>query len=295
MRSIIRKLATIFGDLESILSPQFKHPQRNKLFFDYLRLRVKASLNRWFHYSHEHFLSFKVEVPDYEIFFAIFRQVFVRHAYYFETSVANPRIIDCGGNIGMTVLYSKYLYPSAAITVFEPSREVLAVLQRNLERNAIKDVTIVPAAVSGQKGKALIYPRGAAACGNTLDKSLVTESPGKNSYEAYEVDTVRLSEYVHEDVDMLKLDIEGSEGIVMHELSTSGALLKIKQVIMEYHYYPSAPENNLLPILSIFKERGWETQFFFEDAQNNFSLALERYGSYSLSIKTVGKAIYASH
>lgn len=291
MHTPTNKLGLILDDIAYIFSPAYNHPRRNKLLWDYLRLRIHASLNRWIAHPTEHFLSYTVEVPDYETFFAIFRQVFVRHAYYFVSDTPNPHIMDCGGNIGMTTLYYKYLYPDASVTVFEPSREVVGILQRNFDRNTLTNVTLVQAALSSHKGTARMYTRGAAACGNTLDSNLVETNSTKHVAESYEVSTVVLSDYIHREraVDIVKLDIEGAEGAVIQELAHSGALAHIKKIVMEYHYYPHSKENDLVDILSLFKKRGWETQFFFEDPKNNFSLALELHGAYPLSIATVSK------
>jgi FkbM family methyltransferase len=290
MQTPSNKIGLILDDIAYILSPQYSHAQRHRLVFDYLRLRVKASLNRWFHFSREHFLSYSVEVPDYETFFAIFRQIFVRHAYYFKANTSSPTIIDCGGNIGMSVLYYKYLYPEATIIVFEPSREVLGILRNNIARNALTSVTVVPAAVSSHAGKMQIHTRGAAACGNTLVGGTVNSHSNKGVSDSYEVDVVRLSNHVTGAIDALKLDIEGSEGVVIRELEQSGKLQQIHKIVMEYHYNPSNNENDLIPILQTFKNRGWETQFFFEEPKNNFSLALENGGEYPLSLATVERA-----
>jgi FkbM family methyltransferase len=43
-----------------------------------------------------------------------------------------PVIIDCGGNIGLSVLYFKYLFPNSVITVFEPSPPVFEILKENI-------------------------------------------------------------------------------------------------------------------------------------------------------------------
>lgn len=289
MYSIIHKLQVTFTDVEYLLSPAYEHPRRARLFFDYLRLRIKASLNRWFHFTHEHFLSFKVMVPDYETFFVIFRQIFVRHTYYLNTQSATPNIIDCGGNIGMSVLYWKYLYPHAHVTVFEPSKEVLGILQQNIERNALSNVRVVPAAVSAQEGEARIHTRGSAACGNTLQEGLVDTTSNKTSTESYTVKTVRLSSYITERVDILKLDIEGNEGVVLKELASTDKLSNIQECVLEYHYYPKIQGNNLAHLLGVFNEKGFETQFYFEENDSTQQLSLIKNGSYAVSIRATRK------
>jgi len=272
MYTLLRKVLILLSDIEQIFSASYKHPKRGEMFRAYMRLRVKASLSRWFHFKKEHFLSYTVEFPDYEIFFTTFRQVFVRHAYYFETDAAEPVIIDCGGNIGMSVLYFKYLYPKAHITVFEPSREVLPSIRNNIATNKLTDVVLVEKAVSDTVGTATMMARGEAACGNTLKGEGMHNV--KFSGETYDVETVLLSPFVTGSVALLKLDIEGSEGGVLRELDAAGVLGKIEAVNMEYHDIPAHTENSLGDIIALLEKHNWRVEPFSEDAHTVYSLSL---------------------
>ncbi len=287
MYFLVHKILVIIGDIDHLLSPAYKHPRRGRLLLDYLRIRIKASLNRWFHFTHDHFLSFEVVVPNYEIFFSTFRQVFIWQTYYLDTDEQAPNIIDCGGNIGMSVLYWKYLYPEAHVTVFEPSREVIGALEENIRRNKLTNVVLVNAAVSATDGTTQIYVRGNAACGNTLSDIIAETTPHKRDIDSYEVKTVRLSDFIQDPVDMLKLDIEGNEGVVFKELAEKNVLEKVKQISLEYHYSPQATGNSLIDILSIFKKYGFEAQIYSEEYENTAQLALEQHGVYAFSMRTV--------
>jgi FkbM family methyltransferase len=284
----LHKIIVLLSDLEHLLSRAYQHPKRTELIWDYLRIRAKASLNRWFHFKEERFLSYHVDLLDYEVFLAEFRQIFVRHTYYVKTESSTPRIIDGGGNMGMSVLYFKYLYPQSRITVFEPSKEVLALLERNISKNQLTDVTVIAAGLSDKEGELLIYPRGSAACGNTLEESIsaTTALQKAPEHEPYRVPIVLLSNYLKEPVDFLKLDIEGSEGAVIQELEETHCLTQIKMCAMEYHYYPQAPKNNLSDLLQRFTNVGYGTQIYFEDTQTAAAqFDLFQYHSYSLSLR----------
>ena len=50
----------------------------------------------------------------------LFNETFVNAQYYFESDNDWPTIIDCGSNIGMSVLFFKRLYPQSKIIAFEP-------------------------------------------------------------------------------------------------------------------------------------------------------------------------------
>ncbi len=272
MYRFLQKFLIFISDIEQIFSPDHVHKQRWAILRAYLRLRIKASLSRWFHFTHEHFLNCHVSFPDYEIFFTTFRQVFVRHAYYFTSQTPTPTIIDCGGNIGMSVLYFKYLYPGAIITVFEPSREVLPSIRKNIADNKLLNVTLVEKAVDAVPGTATMYSRGAAACGNTLVQEIIT-NVAKTNNESYTVETTQLSPFVTEHVDLLKLDIEGCEGDVIRELNMSGALGRIGALTLEYHDTTSS-KNNLGPLISILESHHWKVEPFSEDPHTTYTLSL---------------------
>jgi len=283
----LHKIIVFLSDIEHIRFSSYPQKRKLKLFSDYIRLRIKASINRWFHFQREHFLDYHVYVPDYDTFLAIFRQIFIRDTYYFETRKTAPIIIDCGGNIGMSVLYFAHLYPNAKITVFEPSREVVEILNKNIEINNVKHVRVVNAAVGPENSEAEIYPRGTAACGNTLI-STIADMSTKNVAKPYKVKMLRLSAYIPSVVDALKLDIEGSEGAAIKELADAKRLRFVETILMEYHYYPQAISNNLSNIFTIFNNHGFGVQIYNEDVQTTTDpFALFNNGSYALSIRAI--------
>ena len=47
------------------------------------------------------------------------KEIFIENIYK-QTLREKPYIIDCGANIGMSVIYMKQLYPQAEIIAFEP-------------------------------------------------------------------------------------------------------------------------------------------------------------------------------
>jgi FkbM family methyltransferase len=289
MHHLIQKIIILLSDIECITSPSLDHPKRLHLLRDYLRIRCKASLNRWVHFKSEHFLSFKVTIPDYETFFAIFRQVFVRQTYYSRTKNEKPLIIDCGGNIGISVLYWKYIYPDAHIIVFEPSKEVVEIMVKNININKLQNVTIVKKAVSNYEGSMTIYPRGTAACGNTLVSSLAKTARLKDRSVNYNVEVTRLSQYLPELVDIVKLDIEGSEDIVLEELSKSNVLNRVREIVLEYHHDPEMGDKRLENILALCQKENFEIQIFSEDTMFSPQRGVEQHQVYSLSMRMINK------
>ena len=64
----------------------------------------------------------------------IYDDIFRKNVYFFEANTSEPFIIDCGGHIGLAVLYFKTLYPQARILSFEPNPETFALLQKNISK-----------------------------------------------------------------------------------------------------------------------------------------------------------------
>jgi FkbM family methyltransferase len=132
-------------------------------------------------------------------------------------------VIDGGSNIGMSLLFFKWIYPQSHVVCFEPDPKVLDILRENVVRNRLSDVTLVNAGLSGEAGTASFLPDG-------RDGGRVVQSEGESR-----VQMERLSDYLTEPVDFLKLNIEGEELPVLREAADSGKLRNVRQMVVEYH------------------------------------------------------------
>ncbi len=97
--------------------------RRSEILKTYLRLRAtyifqEKILRRKI--RTEKFLGFAVEFFNYIHLVHLFEENFARNEYFFETKKDHPLIVDCGANLGDTILYFKWLYPQARIISFEP-------------------------------------------------------------------------------------------------------------------------------------------------------------------------------
>ena len=90
------------------------------------------------------------------------------------------------------------------------------------------------------------------------------------------VNSRKLSQFLDRDVDLLKMDIEGAEEDVLHELATSGKLRFVKRMHVEYHHHIDPRKNALSRILKILEDNGlgyqirtipaeWPTATRFQD------------------------------
>ena len=230
-------------------------PNKTALLRAYLRLRLKCFLlvrilKR--NIRNENLLGFDMKFFDYGSFIMVFREIFMDGDYYFVTDNPAPRIIDCGSNVGLSVIFFKKLYPDSRIIAFEPDEKTFGLLKRNVEANKLKNVTLINKAVYGQRGEMDFYYNkdypGSVEMGAVKAPLLKDKKT---------VHTALLSEYITEDVDFLKLDIEGSEYAVIGELSQSRKLSLIKETVIECHHVPELLDAGGRRLLNILDENGF--------------------------------------
>ena len=89
---------------------------------------------------------------DYELE-VLYDDIFTKNIYFFETENPAPHIIDCGGHIGLAVLYFKSLYPRSRVLTFEPNPETFSLLKRNIVQNSLHGVEAVNMALSHEDTK----------------------------------------------------------------------------------------------------------------------------------------------
>jgi FkbM family methyltransferase len=195
----------------------------------------------------------RVDYLDVASMFKLYRDTFVRRIYDVALP-PEPVILDCGSNIGMTVVAFKLRYPKARITAFEPNPAAFDVLRRNVKQNGLADVTLHRKALGCQRG--------------TLDIFMSDERPGAlntgvhapSDWQRTRVESTVLSEYVDGPVDLLKLDVEGAESSVLHELAEAGKLAHIRSLVCEYHHHLPRGDQRLGGTLALLEAHGFVYQ-----------------------------------
>ncbi|MFG0260882.1 MAG: FkbM family methyltransferase [Novipirellula sp. JB048] len=137
---------------------------------------------------------------------------------FFTPQSDRPWIVDCGANIGVSVLEWKTRWPGAEILCFEPDPFSFKILQKNIEFNDVPGVRCINAAVSDRDAVVPLYgelsPRGDAR-GNSIDAAWGQREGNAQTM----VSCQRLSAHLAErEIAFLKLDIEGAEQRVLVEI-----------------------------------------------------------------------------
>jgi len=187
------------------------------------------------------FLDYRVRVTDGLNFYIQCKDEFILGIYHFVSDRPDPLIIDGGSNIGMSILYFKRQYPAARIISFEPDPNVFKILQENLRSNKVTDVELIEAGLGAEAGTVGFAADNKA--GGQFD-------PTHGDSQIVRVE--RLSDYVNEPVDFLKLNIEGQELSVLQELAAAGKLRNIREMVIEYHGWADGQQllGELLMLLS---------------------------------------------
>lgn len=186
-------------------------------------------------------------------------EIFKVQVYRFFTRTRAPFIVDCGANIGMSVLYFKKLYPRAKIIAFEPSPEAFKLLELNVRQNYLQDVQLVNAAVAESDGEMEFYINDDDVWWSLSNTGVKNIYGGPAGWKTITVPKVRLSSYIMQPVDLLKIDIEGMEEIVMREIEEK--LRLVGEVRLEFHSHVANKENELDRFLSLLSRNGFSYTF----------------------------------
>ncbi len=183
--------------------------------------------------------------PDSASLLFLLKELFEFEIYRFKTDTKEPLIIDCGANIGLSVIYFKRLYPNAKIIAFEPDPKIFSHLEHNIASFGFEEVELINKALWNEETELEFYSEGA-------DGGRIKEAGDKE--KIVKIKTEKLSKYLSQKVDFLKLDIEGAEQEVLNECKD--LLKNVESIFVEYHSFTDKRQN-LWEILKIFEESGF--------------------------------------
>ncbi len=194
--------------------------------------------------------DYTVHFSNFSAFYFVFNEIFCKAIY--SKNLTSQLVFDCGANIGMFILWVRYFNKRCKIVAFEPSQHTFELLRRNIEVNGIMNCEINKIALSRAHGTKDFYTINDEI--QVLNSGLYLDQDLPHSKEVVNTDV--LSNYVQgQTIDFLKLDIEGSEYDVIEDISNTGALSHIKEMIVEVHF-PSKHEEKYSKMLKSLQSSG---------------------------------------
>ena len=176
---------------------------------------------------------------DNKSFWFMYDEIFNKKIYQFRSETDTPLIIDCGANVGLSILFFKKIFPKCRIIGFEPDPEIFQVLCENV--GEFSDVDLINKGLWSERGSISFFS-------DSSDGGKVSEVGNTK------VDVTLLSDYLQNDIDFLKMDIEGAEFQVLVEAGEN--LKNVRNIFVEYHSFKD--ENQTLPeLMVILKEAGF--------------------------------------
>ncbi len=193
------------------------------------------------------FLGKNLFIHDIASFYLGENELFKSEMYKFKSKSENPHIIDCGANLGMSVIYFKELYPESSIIAFEADEYIFSFLEKNMKSFEYKNVQLINKAVWNCEDTLSFLVEGGA--GGRLETESTT-----GTYKR--VSCTSLKKYLgKQKVDFLKIDIEGAEYEVLKDCEAE--LNNVDNIFIEYHSFANQ-EQNLHKILNIVSKAGFK-------------------------------------
>lgn len=190
------------------------------------------------------FQGLKIEYNDSTSLVGMYNEIILQECYKFIPTQNQPVIIDCGANIGISVLYFKKIIPSAKIYAIEADPAIFNILKKNITANQC-DAELIEKAVWTSNDEILNF----GGIGGDAGSLFANEN-------CINVTSIRLKDFLEqfEEIELLKMDIEGAEIDVMKDCADS--LSHINKVFVEYHSF-TGKKQELDILLSIMTNQGF--------------------------------------
>lgn len=186
-------------------------------------------------FSKKPFYSFQIKDYQYSIYHRprtsdldTFIQVIWHKAYEVGYGLEPKTIVDCGANIGLASIQYGKLFPKAKIFAIEPDKGNFDILKLNTQ--GYSNITPIRKGVWNKSTNLRIKDNGNGNWGFQVEEAENEDSDTVPSISLREL----IDTYNIENIDILKVDIEGSEK-ELFEYDCDFWLSKTKTLIIEVH------------------------------------------------------------
>lgn len=217
----------------------------------------------------------EIKITDSFWYLHSLNELFIDEVYKFNSNSTIPKIIDCGSNIGLSIIFFKRMYPDSEIMAFEPDNDIFNISKYNLNQFGINDVKLFQKAIWINE-EPLVFAKTGSLGGHIVQEQ---------SENTIVIQTFRLKDILCQKIDFLKIDIEGPEYDILKDCEES--LKNVDNIFVEYHSFSENPQmiGELLIILKnagfkIYIKEAWENMKkpYIEKKGPYFDLQLNIFG-----------------
>ena len=159
------------------------------------------------------------------------KSIFGAQEYLLPIKDFKPKLIlDCGGNIGCSAVYFANKYPDAQIYSVEPQKDNFKLLQYNTF--LYEKIHVINSAVWDKETYVNVNDDVCKTSGSYMTSETTADDP--RSFKTTTISKL-LAESGFDEIDLLKIDIEGAEKEVFGAPDVDEWLSKVKVLTIELH------------------------------------------------------------
>jgi len=140
-------------------------------------------------------------------------------------------VLDIGANIGYpSLLFSKLVGERGRVIAFEPDKNNLEMLRKNIKVNNCKNIVVVPMAVSDRTGNGTLYISDSHSGDHRIYNSLDEKRKTQN------IETISLDDYFKSEnkIDFIQMDVQGAEELVFQGMKKLLNENKEMSILLEF-------------------------------------------------------------
>lgn len=170
---------------------------------------------------------------DYQVFETVILEEEYRLAtdIFLLNNIPLKNFLDLGSNIGLTTLYIKNLFPDANVIALEPDKANYDMMLRNFELNHLSNTTPLMAGISNKDS--FLVTNGGIRDNKDWSKTF-KEVDYPTDITSFSIASI-LKKYNMDEIDFIKIDIEGAERNVFEKGADLSFLDIVKVIAIEIH------------------------------------------------------------
>lgn len=215
------------------------------------------------------FNQLKIKLRPFTSDWKVLNQIFIQKEYqpvidiYHQFFDEKPKIvIDCGSNIGFASIWFHIHYPSAKIIAVEPFLSNYLIAEKNMNACGIQDYKLLHGGI--WNSETMLSIDRTFRDGKEWSISLQESKNGKGDIKGYSL--TEIIENLEGNIDILKIDIEGSEKELFNDINYASIFLKkVKCLVIEIH-------DEFLIREKIYDALNRNNFFYFNNAESTIAI-----------------------